>query len=330
MASGANEGMLKKSAGEPASPTRQAPSAAASAQASPPAAPPAAQMNQLDAGIGGLKQNGLAPGTAAFGANQISNRPTEAPPAIHPLPSGLPMISAVLREGQMLAIDTAHALFLSQDGGAHWKAIAVPWKARAVKLSLVSAAENKRAELQSAYAERDMETNADKLSAVSTTGGLTGTITDASGAVIPGASVAVKDAAGHTSRTAKTGSDGRYAVSGLAPGTYDLEASALGFKTGRVSAVPVTPSRQKEADIKLDVGSSSQTVMVTSGSESLETAPLSRAKAPPPPAAAQPPAAAPAQALPAPAPATPPPAFEISLDDGSRWMSADGTNWTRE
>ena len=329
---GSGEAVLKQPAAVPARPEPPAPAAPPGEQAGPLGAPAAAQMNPVDAGIGGRQQNQLAAGAGAAYGTKASNKELKAPAAVHPLPSGLPAISTVVRQGQMLAIDTAHALFLSQDGGARWRDVAVPWKARAVRVSLVSAAGNKKAERQAAFAQRITGKEADEISAASPAGMLTGTITDESGAVIPGASVAVKDAAGHISRTVKTNSDGRYAVGGLAPGTYDIEVHALGFKTGRVSAVAVAPARQKIADMRLDVGTSSQTVMVTAGSESLESVPLSRAKTPPR-AAAAPPAAGPSQAAPAPgtaSPAAPSPAFEITLDDGSRWTSADGMSWTRE
>jgi hypothetical protein len=53
----------------------------------------------------------------------------------HPLPSGLPAISAVAAGHRQLAIDTGHSLFLSNDDGLEWKAIPAQWKGRAVKVN---------------------------------------------------------------------------------------------------------------------------------------------------------------------------------------------------
>jgi hypothetical protein len=53
----------------------------------------------------------------------------------HPLPSGLPAISAVAAGHRQLAIDTGHSLFLSNDDGLQWKAIPAQWKGRAVKVN---------------------------------------------------------------------------------------------------------------------------------------------------------------------------------------------------
>jgi hypothetical protein len=53
----------------------------------------------------------------------------------HPLPSGLPALSAVAAGHQQLAIDAANKLFLSNDDGLKWKAIPAQWKGRVVKLN---------------------------------------------------------------------------------------------------------------------------------------------------------------------------------------------------
>jgi len=53
----------------------------------------------------------------------------------HPLPSGLPALSAVAAGHRQLAIDTANKLFLSNDDGLRWKPIPAQWKGRAVKLN---------------------------------------------------------------------------------------------------------------------------------------------------------------------------------------------------
>lgn len=55
---------------------------------------------------------------------------------IAPLPSGLPVVSTVTAQDRTLAIDQAGAVFLSQDSGEHWEAVARQWTGRAVSVSL--------------------------------------------------------------------------------------------------------------------------------------------------------------------------------------------------
>ncbi|MGA3262700.1 MAG: zf-HC2 domain-containing protein [Terracidiphilus sp.] len=59
---------------------------------------------------------------------------TEAKAA--PLPSGLTAISTVTAKNQTLAIDQAGALFLSEDSGSHWEAVARQWAGRAMEVRL--------------------------------------------------------------------------------------------------------------------------------------------------------------------------------------------------
>jgi len=59
-------------------------------------------------------------------------------------------------------------------------------------------------------------------------GGLSGTITDSTGAIVPGATVTVSGPQG--TRTFTTDSQGRYTAGGLTPGLYDLTVEKSGFK----------------------------------------------------------------------------------------------------
>src|SRR6266849_939395 len=68
------------------------------------------------------------------------------------------------------------------------------------------------------------------------TGEITGTVTDPSGASVPGATVAATCAATNASRTATTGNSGSYVLSNLPPCSYSLSVSAQGFKTSLSSA----------------------------------------------------------------------------------------------
>ena len=94
------------------------------------------------------------------------------------------------------------------------------------------------------------------------TGDLTGTVTDPSGAVVSGASVTLKSDANGSTRTATTGSNGTYRFSLLGPGSYTVNVSASGFSTAQ-SKAEVNVGQASVADVKMALGSSSQTVEVT-------------------------------------------------------------------
>src|SRR5580658_10281528 len=94
-------------------------------------------------------------------------------------------------------------------------------------------------------------------------GDLTGTVTDPSGAVVSGATVTLKsDGTGQT-RNATTNGSGAYRFSLLSPGSYTITASASGFSKADAK-VNVNVGQASIGDVKMAVGSSSQTVEVTS------------------------------------------------------------------
>src|ERR1700746_1520125 len=73
-----------------------------------------------------------------------------------------------------------------------------------------------------------------RLSAQTTTSGaLAGVVTDQSGAVVPDADVEIKDNAKGTTQSSKTGREGAYQFSFLAPGRYTLKVSHSGFRDGK-------------------------------------------------------------------------------------------------
>src|SRR5690348_18386214 len=62
-------------------------------------------------------------------------------------------------------------------------------------------------------------------------GTISGTVKDPSGAVVPGASVGIKNEATGVSREVTANTDGVYTAPNLLPGTYDLKYTAPGFST---------------------------------------------------------------------------------------------------
>jgi len=95
-----------------------------------------------------------------------------------------------------------------------------------------------------------------------TSGGLTGAVSDASHAVVPGASVELRNNTKGTTQTAKTDGDGVYRFSFLAPGRYTLTVSHAGFrKVSQEVDVLLGPSGTR--NITLEIAGGSSTVKVT-------------------------------------------------------------------
>ena len=79
---------------------------------------------------------------------------------------------------------------------------------------------------------------------------LRGTVTDPSGAGVPGASVTVTGPGGLV-RVATTGNDGGYAFIGLPAGTYTMRIAATGFTLFENMQIELTAARAMTADAKL-------------------------------------------------------------------------------
>src|ERR1700677_2348590 len=92
---------------------------------------------------------------------------------------------------------------------------------------------------------------------------LTGTVTDASGAVIPNATVTIdQSAVNGASRTVQTDARGNYTVTNLAAGNYKVTVTANGFQTYAAENVTLFVSQSRSVNATLKPGSVSQTVTV--------------------------------------------------------------------
>src|SRR6202451_4458792 len=100
------------------------------------------------------------------------------------------------------------------------------------------------------------------LHAQSAAGTVAGIVTDASGAVIPGATVTIENPVSGLSRTAKTDASGQYRFTNLPFNPYHLTANAPGFSPFTAD-VQVRSSVAVSPIIKLQVGGASTTVTVT-------------------------------------------------------------------
>lgn len=110
------------------------------------------------------------------------------------------------------------------------------------------------------------------MSAQSVAGRMSGTVTDPSGAVLPGATVTVTNGGTGNYVTATAGASGEYVVFPIEPGNYDISVEKPGFETTRVRDVAVDVSAAIKKDFHLSVGSASAEVSVSAS----EAPPLQR------------------------------------------------------
>src|SRR3989449_67661 len=92
---------------------------------------------------------------------------------------------------------------------------------------------------------------------------LSGTVTDTSGAVIPGVMVSVKNRGTGVVRNVSSDEAGFYSAPNLLAGSYQVTASAAGFSTVTQSNITLTVGAQQQLNISLMVGETAQVVEVT-------------------------------------------------------------------
>jgi hypothetical protein len=102
-----------------------------------------------------------------------------------------------------------------------------------------------------------------------TTGGISGIITDPSGAVIAGVTVNLRNNAIGSKQMTTSNSNGAYRFDLLQPGTYTVTVDRSGF-TKLTTSVEVANSQVVDADLKLVMGSSQETVEVMEQAELLQ------------------------------------------------------------
>ena len=102
-------------------------------------------------------------------------------------------------------------------------------------------------------------------------GAISGTVTDSSGGVIPGATVRVTNVETGVTKTMLTNEAGAYSATNLLSGLYQVEASLSGFKTALVSSVTLEVNANQKVDISLEVGATTEKVDVTVAAPLLQT-----------------------------------------------------------
>jgi hypothetical protein len=113
--------------------------------------------------------------------------------------------------------------------------------------------------------------NALPLGAQETGGAISGRITDASGAAIPGAEVVATHTDTGTLRKTVSSQDGLYAFPNLPIGVYDVSVTHAGFKKALRKGVALHVSDRLGIDLQLQVGELAQEVSVTESAEQVQT-----------------------------------------------------------
>jgi hypothetical protein len=106
-----------------------------------------------------------------------------------------------------------------------------------------------------------------------TTGTIQGSVTDPSGAMLPGVTVVVKH--GQTGRTheAITNESGRYAVPSLQPGSYEVTFTLAGFQPTTIKGIELHVNDRLDINGKLGVGGVTETVEVSAASQFVQPSP---------------------------------------------------------
>ena len=94
-------------------------------------------------------------------------------------------------------------------------------------------------------------------------GNIFGTVTDATGAVIPNATVTVTDSAKGTSVTAQSNGSGEFTVDHLIPDPYDVTVTMTGFKTYSTTGLIISADTSRKLEATLEAGSTGETISVS-------------------------------------------------------------------
>ena len=109
------------------------------------------------------------------------------------------------------------------------------------------------------------------LHAQSDLGSITGFVHDPTGAVVPKASVTVKDEATGTERKVTTNNDGVYTVTNIPSGLYTVTVDITGFKKSQTLHNKLDPNSTLRADVSLQIGQATEIVEVNASAQTLQT-----------------------------------------------------------
>src|SRR5262249_10566780 len=103
------------------------------------------------------------------------------------------------------------------------------------------------------------------------TGTITGTVTDTSGAAVPGATVTINNTATNKVQTATTDAQGGYTFAELPESTYQVEVKANGFQDYIAKGAVVHVATTTNVNAQLQLGSISQSVTVQANAIQVQT-----------------------------------------------------------
>ena len=104
-----------------------------------------------------------------------------------------------------------------------------------------------------------------------TTGSLSGTVADPSGAVVPGATVTLVNTATGAERKTVASSSGTFDFQALQPGNYSISVEATGFKKALARDIVVAVATASSVNIPLEVGLAGEVVTVTAAQDVINT-----------------------------------------------------------
>jgi hypothetical protein len=99
---------------------------------------------------------------------------------------------------------------------------------------------------------------------------ITGTITDSTQAVVPGAAIAVRNVATNIITRTESNNEGIYYVTSLPPGQYELTAEKQGFRPSRTANIPLSVNLTATINVVLEVGTVAEAVEVQATAVQLE------------------------------------------------------------
>jgi hypothetical protein len=320
---GAIAGIAKAPANIPGAPPREpAPSLPATSadqvmQATPATAPAASAAETVSV------TNGAPINTvSAVTANpEIAVDEIQGTQSKHPLPSRLAVLSSAVLGRRIVAIDTEHNVFASDDGGKQWKSVSTPWQGHAARVNLVQRTGGVALGSLSGFSagsaspsdsDLALKTSAAAIAQTpppsSPTGSsLNGAVTDRTGAVIADATVTAVEIATGAAHTVRSDASGHYAIDGLSPGNYRVEGQSAGFEKREIASVAIQPTGPATENLILDVGQSTQTVTVEGDKAEVSASQKKQTKSKTQSATG--------------------PVFEIVTESGESWTSADGLSW---
>jgi len=104
-----------------------------------------------------------------------------------------------------------------------------------------------------------------------TTGVITGTVTDPTGAIVPAATVIVRSVTTGAERKLETNSSGIYTAYSLPVGQYEIEVSLAGFKKSTHSGIQLNVADQLAINFMLQVGNAAESVEVVASTPDVQT-----------------------------------------------------------